>query len=114
VPTIIQNGNTLTCTVAGIAYSWYLNGILQPQYTTQTIVITATQQGIWQVEVVSASLPYCSGISNGIQVGINELMSDGNLIVFPNPADRELRIKNAELKIKEVEILNVYGKSNYQ
>jgi len=44
----------------------------------------------------------------GIETGIPEL--SGTILVYPNPTAGELRIENGELRIKSVEIFDVYGR----
>ena len=47
-------------------------------------------------------------------IGFGELAGNTNEVkIFPNPATSELRIENAALKIKEIEIYSVLGKKVY-
>ncbi len=40
---------------------------------------------------------------------VNELGKEGELKIYPNPTDKELKIDNGELKIEEVRVYNVLG-----
>jgi hypothetical protein len=95
VPTLIQSGDTLICSISsGFSYRWYRNGILQTQYTTQSIVITSAENGNWHVEVRNTNYPYCSSASAGIQttVSVSEAQSIRSFSVIPNPVANELFI----------------------
>jgi hypothetical protein len=39
----------------------------------------------------------------------SQTRTSGNFTIYPNPANKELRIQNAELKIKEIVIYNITG-----
>lgn len=46
--------------------------------------------------------------------GVDEIQNDNLISISPNPATSELKIQNAELKIKEIEIYSVVGEKVYQ
>ena len=53
---------------------------------------------------------FIAKLDTTIITGNEEIEKFGNgVLVFPNPAERELRIKNAEFRIESVEIYNVLG-----
>jgi Concanavalin A-like lectin/glucanases superfamily/Secretion system C-terminal sorting domain len=63
--------------------------------------------GIWNRPLTQSEI---TALFLGSTVGINETSLSVNVIsLFPNPATNELRIENAELKIKEIEIYSVLG-----
>jgi hypothetical protein len=45
-----------------------------------------------------------------ISLGINDVLSDNNLVIYPNPVTDKLIIENGELKINNVEIFDIAGK----
>src|SRR5258706_834211 len=60
----------------------------------------------------STSVPW---FLNNNTVGENELTADLQpAILYPNPANAELRIKNSELNIEHVEIFDAFGQSVFQ
>jgi hypothetical protein len=64
----------------------------------------------------SAPQPQTWGMLNSGQVvSIHEVKNSFTEVsVFPNPVTNELKIQNAELKIKEVEIYNSVGEKVFQ
>ncbi len=48
--------------------------------------------------------------ASGDNTGINETVLSNNVNIYPNPVKDELKIENGEVRIKEVEIFDVYGK----
>jgi hypothetical protein len=109
VPSIIQNGDTLTCSVPGTSYGWYKNSVLLPAYTTQSIILTLpADNGSWQVRVSNSF--NCKSTSSPLTVVGMEEITETSISIFPNPAITELRIKNEELKIERIEIYDVFGK----
>jgi hypothetical protein len=53
-------------------------------------------------------------LNAGQVVAVNEEKNSFKVFIFPNPVTSELRIQNAELKIKEVEIYNSVGEKVFQ
>ena len=53
-----------------------------------------------------------NGMKTGdIATGVDEMQNEKfDVEVFPNPASKEFRIKNSELRIKKIEIYNLEGK----
>jgi len=48
---------------------------------------------------------------NNASVGVDEAIGDGDgIIIYPNPVNRELRIKNAECRIMVIEIYDAFGR----
>ena len=77
---------------------------------------------IVSIFIVNDSLAYAAGNlgvilknSNLFYDGINEnISSEQNIFLSPNPATDKLRIKNSELRIKNIEIYNVFGERVYK
>ena len=56
-------------------------------------------------------------VREAVEVGMEELrIENGELRIYPNPTNGELRIENGELKIENIEIFDVYGRKifNFQ
>lgn len=108
VPLIIQSGDTLTCTITASTYTWYRNFVLQPAFTTQSIVITPGDNGLWEVEVSNSF--NCRTMSQlySVDVGIEELAGE-SISIFPNPAINELAVSSGQEAVKEMEIYDVMG-----
>ncbi len=98
---IVSNGDTLSVNTPYTNIQWYLNGVLIPGATDDTL-ITTNSGGIYTVQTLSPS--GCSLISNEINivhVGISDNVSSiNNLTLYPNPVSSLLHV---ELKSKVVE-----------
>jgi len=113
VPTITQNGDTLTSSSATNNH-WYLNGNPISGATSQTY--NATASGSYQVKVTNSY--GCSAISAAVNVtvGIEELYSAGYFGIYPNPTNGIINISmsksniNADLSIFSLEGQIVYHK----
>ncbi len=99
-----QPGNMLASSVGGIGYSyeWYLNGVLQTQDTTQFIPCTI---GTWWVVVTNSF--GCSATSawfnsNSCSTGINEVLNDEVIILYPNPVIDKLNIQISNYEQTEI------------
>jgi len=88
-------------------------GVYYPDYTpTQRVGIIPdyevrpTIQGIREGrdEVLEFAL-------NCAFVGVEEIAKKGEISVYPNPTSGELRIENGELRIKSVEVFDVFGRN---
>ncbi|MFZ2205522.1 MAG: T9SS type A sorting domain-containing protein [Minisyncoccia bacterium] len=111
VPAITQNGFTLSSSVSGTTYKWYMNGILQTSYTTQFITITSAENGSWWVVITNSF--GCSSTSPWFNstVGINEMMNVSGITISPNPFTSQTIISfKQEQKNTIVKIADVLGK----
>lgn len=88
--TIEQNDNTLS-TISGVSYQWFLNGNQIPNANGQTLLTTFA--GDYMVEVYFES--GCSNISEvyTLVVNMNELFSENNVIISPNPNDGSFKLE---------------------
>ncbi len=108
VPGINANGNVLTSSTIGVSYQWYLDG--NPIPNTNSITITATASGNYEVEVFYAdgcsetSAPYTIVIS-----GVNEL-EEGNINIYPNPTSSFINLDLPDNQEWVVTILDFTGK----
>jgi PKD repeat protein/photosystem II stability/assembly factor-like uncharacterized protein len=84
-PSVTQSGNTLTSTVTGTSYQWYLNGNPISGATSQSY--TATQNGDYSVTVTDAN--GCTSASSApltvTVTGVDELAAASSFSVYPNP-----------------------------
>jgi hypothetical protein len=111
VPTITQNGNTLTSS-ADEGNQWYNQDGLIPGATEKTFI--PTENGTYYTVVTTStftcpSLPSNSILINYLSVPENAVI-DGNFKLYPNPVNEELKITNEQLKIKRVILVDVLGK----
>lgn len=110
IPSINQNGNNLTCSVAGYSYQWSLDGAIIPTATTQSITIT--QNGTYTVEVQFNDL--CTETSPPLLVASLGMEYLSNFIsVYPNPFTKGLVVQGID-KIELVELVQSDGTIVYQ
>jgi PKD repeat protein len=106
IPTISVNGVNLVAS-PGIAYEWYLDGVLLPEETAQSII--PLQNGNYNVRVYIQE--NCSSISAIFPVnfaGNFSMQSFNALLVYPNPANDIVRIANPE-QVELVQLFNAIG-----
>lgn len=91
VPSVIVNGSTLTSSVSGASYQWFLNGVPIPGATSQSY--TATQMGSFTVEVYDA-VGCASGQSPAVldPTGIASTTYVDAISVIPNPNDGHFQL----------------------
>lgn len=85
-----------------------------PMVGNDTMQVTFPVAGTYYIIIDEPSGYSCYDLSIvSCIVGIveQENSADG-VLIFPNPVTNELRIENAELKIKKVEFYNVFGEKN--
>lgn len=116
-PVISQNGLTLTCSVTGSGYQWYLNGVLQGQYTTRVITILGSETGYWKVVVATSG---CAAGSDSISVIATSLHETGvvsYLRVFSNPTSANFTAEFALAKpeqFAEITVYDAFGRAVYR
>ncbi|WP_162428224.1 endonuclease [Pontibacter pudoricolor] len=115
-PTITQEANKLTASVAGAAYEWAKDGVTIAGVTTQTITIT--EAGSYTVRVKNEADCY-SEISAAVQAtvqptGIEDEIALG-VLVAPNPAPGKFSISTEKpLQQAEIVITNLLGSVVYR
>lgn len=110
VPSISQNGNNLTCSVAGYSYQWFLDGVIIPTAVSQSITIT--QNGTYIVAVQYNDL--CTEMSPTFIVASLGMDYLSNFIsVYPNPFTNELVVQGID-KIELVELIESDGTVVYK
>lgn len=107
VPTIINNGGSLTSSEIGTSYQWFING--NPVASSNSVTVPITTNGNYTVEVFYAN--GCSEISApyivaGVGIETYEL---NNFSVYPNPTNGILTIKGVDLKSKTVDVYSLVG-----
>jgi PKD repeat protein len=105
-PTIVIDGVFLVAS-PGIAYEWYLNGVLLPNETSQTLL--PTQNGNYNVRVYIQE--NCSSISSIFNVnfaGSELLDGESSVFIFPNPANESVLIKGVDGECS-IQIFNYMG-----
>ena len=105
--------NTLNCSPAFASYQWSVGGLPIIGETNQTMVPAGT--GLYSVAVVDAN--GCEAASTSIQVTIvgleNTFVTEYGLLLFPNPASAEFKIKvNKPFPHPiKVSISDIYGRT---
>jgi hypothetical protein len=105
-PTITLVGSQLMSDSAN-NIQWYLNGVPIPGEINQ--FYTFTQNGSYTV--VYTSPVGCTAVSapyDMLSVGINSANVPEGIFIYPNPADKELRMQNTR-RIESVEMYDVVG-----
>ncbi len=112
IPVITANGNILTSS-ASFGNQWYLNGVLINGEVSQTYTVAAS--GTYTVIVTSTFGCSTSSVPLVITTtGINPLINNDVLSIYPNPASSSITINFVE-KSKEtlIEIMNDLGQLVY-
>jgi len=105
-PTVsIIGGDTLVSS-HGSTYQWYLNGAPIAGATDSFYV--EHQSGTYAVQITD-STGGCNSISNGVTVGVFEISRDGEIGIYPNPAEDELMINHPLFMNGIISIYNVLG-----
>ncbi len=105
-PVISESFNTLTSSVNGISYQWYLNGNMLPN--SNTIAFTATEIGSYTVEVTfenncsETSLPFILS-----ELGSKELWMEYTF--HPNPTTDFVNFTNPSMVPLTIQLLNLSG-----
>jgi hypothetical protein len=107
IPLINESGTTLTSSITGVSYQWFLNGNDIMGATTQSY--TATSSGNYTVEVLFTD--GCSELSAPLSVtelGLeDEIMLD--LKPSPNPTNGDVWINNASGDTLNIEVFDHKG-----
>ncbi len=111
-PSIVTLGNNvLQSTGIGTSYRWWKDGILLTD-TTQTI--TATGNGIYEVQVIDGPcLSLVSEPYNHIMSGVSYISMAG-LQIFPNPAREEVYLDVETNAFNRVQFYNALGQEVLQ
>ncbi len=101
------SGEVLTAFPAGLKYQWYKEGILIPGATNDTYTPVVT--GDYSV-IINAG--YGCGAPSGdfhvdVVVGIEEIIANGQIAIFPNPAHDEIKVTGVK---GEITIFSIEGK----
>ena len=105
-PVISESFNTLTASVSGISYQWYLNGNMLPN--SNAITFTALEIGSYTVEVTfenscsETSLPFILS-----ELGSKEL--DLKYVFYPNPTEDFVTFNNPNFVPLTIQFLNISG-----
>lgn len=86
IPTITESTGVLTSSAA-VTYQWYLNG--QPLTGEINQTFTPIQDGIYVVRITDTNgcvYTYSAGYHYALPTGSDELVTDSELNIFPNPS----------------------------
>jgi len=112
-PTITVHGGDTLISSHGSTYQWYFNGAPLTGATDSFYV--AHQGGTYAVQITD-SMGGCYSISNGVTIiGIQELNSNRDVQIYPNPASQSVTISwpSSVLGNVEITITNVLGERVY-
>jgi len=115
VPTITQNGNTLTCSVTGVTYRWFKNGSELAGANAKTYDITSS--GVYEVEVtISGGCTNKSATFAATKTALQELAELKQIKVYPNPASSVANLSFNLLSTEKVRItlIDMQGKLVYE
>lgn len=108
-PSVIQNDNTLSSSVAAASYQWYLNQSLLSSATTQSIV--AAQSGNYEVEITDANgCKSTSAVYPFVTTGVNELETPYTVQIIPNPNNGQFTIQFTDNIPHTVSITDLIGR----
>ncbi|MDB5228085.1 MAG: Fibronectin type domain protein [Bacteroidota bacterium] len=97
-PMILSNGNTLSSSVSGTSYNWYLNGNLLPAHTS---AINPPSAGNYLLVVeVNGCFSDTSAIYSFVPSGINQNKSTV-IRLLPNPVNEKLSVAGLDALIGE-------------
>lgn len=109
IPVITQSGYTLTSTPANL-YQWQFNNVDIPGATNQSYDVT--QSGYYTVYITDENGCSTSATIYVVITGSEELISDANVSVYPNPSNGNLTVQivNSEMEGEiSLEIVNAVG-----
>ena len=107
-PTILQNGNTLTCNPTSSLYQWFYNGSLLSGSTQQSY--NAAVNGYYQVGITDIN--GCTALSDSFLFNFNSInfLNDEVIEIFPNPFYQNITLKNNSDLYFEWTLTDVTGK----
>lgn len=107
VPTITQNGYTLTSSPAS-GYQWQLNNADIPGATNQTYDVT--QSGYYTVFITDEN--GCLGASDNVYVlidGMQEVIAAAHVLIYPNPSNGKFNLELSGSDFKDELEISIYS-----
>lgn len=118
VPSILQEGNTLICSVDGTSYKWFKDGKEITGQNSKTLNIFELGDGNYQVEVLNEG--GCGTISESMEFKVNSVSyfaaETYGIEISPNPNDGYFTItipNDLNLNKIDIEIIDINGKLYY-
>lgn len=105
-PVITFSGDTLFATPGFSSYQWSLNGSVIPGATNDFYVVLA--DGAYTVSVADSNGCNAESVILNYATGLNEVTSELQLIVYPNPSNGIFHIQNAE-EYLSIDVVNAVG-----
>ncbi len=109
IPSILENGGVLTCSITGNGYQWYLdNNIING---ANSINFTPTINGNYTVQVIF--LEGCPTISSPYNISTNNIPDNfkQKVIIYPNPTFGSLSLKFENIQDNIiVNLMDINGK----
>ena len=108
-PIISAVSNSQLESTTANAYQWYKDGNMLNGASYQTLMLTSN--GSYTVKIDSSNL--CSNLSNPFiasSVGVNEMVSEKVIKIYPNPAINELHIVTQGSEKLSVQLFDFTGK----
>lgn len=108
IPTIIQDGNVLTCSGAD-SYQWQFNAVNIPGATNQSYIVT--QDGLYTVVIGDQN--GCVNSQSIEYTGTDDVSNERDILIFPNPVIDNLTITIPSLNLTgdiEISLRDISGR----
>lgn len=95
-------------TATGATFQWYLNEVAISGATADTLEIS--QNGVYSVDVFNSWGCVLSNELEILTIGIDESISSSEHVVYPNPVEQILNIRNSGSKLRTYSVFDLSGK----
>jgi|GEM_PF-7102466 len=111
-PVISASGNILSSS-SNTGNQWFLNGVMINNATGNTHRVQAP--GLYTVQVTQNGCSSTSAAYNFVATAVaGPALWNGEVAAYPNPANRNLYIKNSGARKLQVQVYNVFGHKVYE
>jgi hypothetical protein len=109
---IMQNSDTLVCSIAGIEYQWSIDDVIMNDTTRK---IKASTSGLYKVKVkdINNCLSDASSSFNFNAVSISDPQENNGIAVFPLPATNSINVNFTNPNQSDIRIFNSFGACVY-
>ncbi|RMF36345.1 MAG: T9SS C-terminal target domain-containing protein, partial [Chlorobiota bacterium] len=107
-PEIIREGNRLRCSIDGVQYQWFRNGIPIGGATEQTLEIT--ESGQYGVRITDANGCSAERQDYSAIVSVADKRAQSWVTLEPNPAEEDVLVRIESTLPSSVELYDLYGR----